>query len=244
MVQSAKAVRGMRAWVVSGVVLAAALVAGAAMGGAMDARAVAAGAAVAGPARAVDGDTLVLTLAGGPLRVRLHGIDAPELAQLCANAAGVHRPCGAEATAAMTGLIAGQNVRCVSQGNVSYDRLVAVCSAGDRDLGAAMVRQGQAWAARRYSVAYVGDEQDAEASGRGIWQGEATPPWAWRKGTRLAGTAGPACAIKGNVSNSGLIYHLPGSRGYARTKISAAKGERWFCTEADARAAGWRPSRG
>ncbi|MFT5949516.1 MAG: hypothetical protein ACI807_003799, partial [Paracoccaceae bacterium] len=35
-----------------------------------------------------------------------------------------------------------------------------------------------------------------------------------------------------------------GSRGYARTKISAAKGERWFCTEADPRAAGWRPSRG
>ena len=52
------------------------------------------------------------------------------------------------------------------------------------------------------------------------------------------------CRIKGNINRRGeRIYHMPGSRWYARTKISPQKGERWFCSEAEARAAGWRPPR-
>lgn len=236
--------RGMRAAVFSVAALAMALAAGAATGGAVDARGLGVGAVVAGPARAVDGDTLVLTLPGGALRVRLHGIDAPEMAQSCRDAAGASRACGAEAAAAMTRLTAGREVRCASQGELSYDRLVAVCTAGGHDLGAAMVRQGHAWASRRFSLAYVDDERAAEAAGRGIWQGAAVRPWMWRKGARLAAATGEGCAIKGNVSSNGRIYHLPGSREYARTRISTAKGERWFCTEAEARAAGWRAPRG
>lgn len=52
----------------------------------------------------------------------------------------------------------------------------------------------------------------------------------------------PACNIKGNVSyNSGeRIYHIPGQRDYADTRINSEFGERWFCSEDDARAAGWR----
>ena len=59
---------------------------------------------------------------------------------------------------------------------------------------------------------------------------------------RAAGTmpAG-ACCIKGNVSCSGeRIYHVPGQEHYERTRISEGQGERWFCTESEARAAGWR----
>ena len=53
-----------------------------------------------------------------------------------------------------------------------------------------------------------------------------------------------ACIIKGNISDRGeRIYHMPGGAFYDRTRISSAKGERWFCTEADARAAGWRRSK-
>jgi endonuclease YncB( thermonuclease family) len=52
------------------------------------------------------------------------------------------------------------------------------------------------------------------------------------------------CLIKGNIGSSGRIYHLPGSKSYAETQISESKGERWFCTEAEARAAGWRPAAG
>jgi endonuclease YncB( thermonuclease family) len=51
------------------------------------------------------------------------------------------------------------------------------------------------------------------------------------------------CRIKGNISQSGKIYHVPGSPSYEQTKIDESKRERWFCTEAEARAAGWRPPR-
>lgn len=51
------------------------------------------------------------------------------------------------------------------------------------------------------------------------------------------------CRIKGNISGQGKVYHLPGSEWYERTEIDARKGERWFCTEAEARAAGWRAQR-
>lgn len=53
----------------------------------------------------------------------------------------------------------------------------------------------------------------------------------------------PGCDIKGNISGNGRIYHLPGSSAYARTRIDTSKGERWFCSESEARAAGWRPPR-
>jgi len=51
------------------------------------------------------------------------------------------------------------------------------------------------------------------------------------------------CRIKGNISDSGRIYHVPGGPAYERTKIEEAKGERWFCTEQEAQAAGWRAPR-
>ena len=57
-------------------------------------------------------------------------------------------------------------------------------------------------------------------------------------------TAGKSCRIKGNISRSGeRIYHVPGGRWYEATRIDPLKGERWFCSEAEARAAGWRRSR-
>lgn len=53
-----------------------------------------------------------------------------------------------------------------------------------------------------------------------------------------------ACNIKGNVSTQGeRIYHVPGQKYYDDTRISASHGERWFCSEEEARAAGWRRSR-
>ena len=60
-----------------------------------------------------------------------------------------------------------------------------------------------------------------------------------RVGTRSSG----GCRIKGNISRDGTrIYHVPGERYYQRTRISTSKGERWSCSEAEARAAGWRRS--
>ncbi len=49
------------------------------------------------------------------------------------------------------------------------------------------------------------------------------------------------CRIKGNINSKGQhIYHVPGGQWYDRTKITPAKGEQWFCSEAEAKAAGWR----
>ncbi|MBB2670707.1 UNVERIFIED_ORG: hypothetical protein GGE44_000248 [Rhizobium esperanzae] len=60
-----------------------------------------------------------------------------------------------------------------------------------------------------------------------------------------SGGSGQSCTIKGNVSiNTGeRIFHVPGQRYYAETKISPKYGERWFCSEAEAWAAGWRKSK-
>ena len=60
----------------------------------------------------------------------------------------------------------------------------------------------------------------------------------------VTGDNDDGCLIKGNINNKGeRIYHLPGGKWYDRTKISTEKGERWFCSEAEAADAGWRASR-
>jgi hypothetical protein len=73
-----------------------------------------------------------------------------------------------------------------------------------------------------------------------------------RRSGRVAGEMAPyapassptppsgGCVIKGNISQHGRIYHVPGSPSYNSTKIDESGGERWFCTEAEAQAAGWR----
>ncbi|MBB3952609.1 hypothetical protein [Aureimonas jatrophae] len=48
------------------------------------------------------------------------------------------------------------------------------------------------------------------------------------------------CSIKGNLSKNGVLYHMPGDEHYPDTRIDTSRGERWFCTEAEAQAAGWR----
>lgn len=174
---------------------------------------------LAGHARVVDGDTLVIDAQ----KVRLFGIDAPEHDQLCKDAQGRDWPCG-EAARDRLGVLAAGLVRCAGRGRDRYDRLLAVCSAGGRDLNAALVSEGMAEAYRKYARDYVPEEAQARAAQRGPVQ---TPPG--------------ACRIKGNISKKGQIFHLPGSRDYDRTRIDETRGERWFCTEAEARAAGWRP---
>lgn len=49
------------------------------------------------------------------------------------------------------------------------------------------------------------------------------------------------CTIKGNINRDGeAIYHVPGGRWYGKTQVNIFKGEKWFCTESEAEAAGWR----
>ena len=104
-----------------------------------------------------------------------------------------------------------------------------------------MVRRGWALAYLKYSKDYVDEEVDASRQGVGMWQGEFVAPWEWRKGKRLSVAQERECAIKGNINDHGEhIYHTPDGKWYGHIKISPEKGERWFCTEVEAEAAGWR----
>ena len=101
-----------------------------------------------------------------------------------------------------------------------------------------------AWAFVKYSRDYVGLEKEPRAKKIGIWQAKTQPPWEYR--TRRWETAqkvssSDGCPIKGNINAKGeRIYHAPWSISYAATRIDPSKGERWFCSEAEAKAAGWR----
>ena len=176
-------------------------------------------------------------------------------------------------TRALARRIGSRTVACEERDQDRYGRIVAVCRVGGEDVNAWMAAEGWAFAYRRYSTRYVAEETVAKAAKRGIWRGDVVAPWEWRKGKRLAGTqnsghgvasrqGGGPCTIKGNIGKSGTrIYHVAvtaymepfhvrlngatclAAGFYDRTRIHASKGERWFCTEAEARAAGWRRSR-
>ena len=107
-----------------------------------------------------------------------------------------------------------------------------------------MLRIGAAWAYREYlrDGGLLGIEAEARAAKRGLWglsEAQNMPPWEWRRSG--GGNESSNCQIKGNINSKGdRIYHVPGSRSYGATKINEAKGEQWFCSESEARAAGWR----
>ena len=194
---------------------------------------------LSGPARVIDGDTLRI----GATRIRLHGIDAPEAAQTCTSAEGADFACGAVATQALVTVIGEGRVACTPVDLDRYGRTVARCAVAGRDLGQAMVAAGYATAYRAYSTAYVKAEDEARRAGRGLWAAQMQNPADYRAAQAQVQAAPASCAIKGNIGGGGRIYHTPGQEHYAATRISTAKGERWFCTEAEARAAGWRAAR-
>lgn len=126
----------------------------------------------------VDGDSL----RSGSLKIRLHGIDAPERKQLCKTDSGDDWPCGSAATSAMTEIV-GTTPRLVcSLVDVDrYGRLIMRCHAGGTDISEALVSRGLALAYRRYSTDYVPAEEAAAGERRGMWQGRFDAPWDWRK---------------------------------------------------------------
>jgi endonuclease YncB( thermonuclease family) len=198
-------------------------------------------ATIQGTASVIDGDTLEVH----GERIRLHGIDAPESAQTCELRNGKQWRCGQEAANELSDYIARRPVICEGQDRDRYGRLIAVCSVGGLDLNLWLVEQGWAVAYRHYSTDYVDPESKARAKEIGIWSSTFDMPWDYRESRWTeAGTKAPDpnCPIKGNINSKGeRIYHTPwGSRSYDRTKINTAKGERWFCDEAEAVAAGWR----
>lgn len=198
---------------------------------------------IAGQINVFDGDTLEI----GPVLIRLHGVDAPEKTQRCKTATGTTWRCGLAAVQRVRTLIEGQDISCEALDRDPYGRIISRCFVGGHDIGEALIADGLAWAFTEYSDDYVSVEGEARAAATGVWEAETQTPWDFRDdkwNCALVNAPDGKCPIKGNISpgkKKRKIYHTPWSPNYSNTKIKAEDGERWFCDEAEALAAGWRP---
>jgi len=191
-----------------------------------------------------DGDSFILhATGGGEITVRLAECDAPER----------HQPYANESRSHLRKMIEGRKVVIFSIEEDRYGRPVGRVYRDEVDVNKAMVAAGYAWAHLKYLTdrEFLKFEAEARQKRRGLWADRNKPvePWVFREQNRRhspaedkSGSARPDnCDIKGNINAEGTkIYHLPGSRSYAGTDISPRKGERWFCSEEEAQAAGWR----
>ena len=218
---------------------------------------------ITGTAKVREGDTVVI----GTNRIRLGGIDAPSVDQLCLNSKGERWTCG---IAARTNCIKHADNRtwtCHGQNPDRRGRLVARCDRrwrrhpemdGAERLGALLcailprLRRGRKGRARRQgrhvargvhrALGLAGPQQEATILG-------ATKPPENTHAILQASASGPVapspdCTIKGNVNTAGeCIYHRPTSRWYARIEMKISKGTRWFCSVEEAEAAGCRETR-
>lgn len=211
---------------------------------------------IEGVARFVDADTLDI----GDIRIRLHGIDAPEMAERCTDARGREWRCGVWATDVARARFQGRVLSCADLGERTHGRVVARCTDGADDVALALVREGVVMACPRYALehdhsrAYLDAEKLAAFDGAGLHAGPLNPragfceprntaPGAVTGVSQpIAAEAHSGCAIKGNVNRNGdRIYHMPGQRNYDDVRMNSPE-KRWFCSEAEARAAGWRPA--
>lgn len=200
---------------------------------------------------------------------RLDGVDAPELDQVCIDDHADPWTCGLEARDQLTKLIKGRSVRCDDVGPEKNfgKRHRAICTAdGDKvTLNEQLVRLGYAIAREPIKANVKPAAAEAKTASTGIWKGCFVAPQEFRTGKKdgtLLGTAcradrdkeiraalfpdelvmPPSCSIKGKLAvrarvtgNIG-IYHLRGCPSYSGT----TKPDRWFCSEDDAQASGFR----
>jgi|SRR3954468_3164520 endonuclease YncB( thermonuclease family) len=213
-----------------------------------------------------DGDTIQL----GDTIYRLDGIDAPELDQLCIDDHADPWTCGLDARDQLSKLIGGRTVRCEDLGpdKGRSGRHLGLCTAdGDKvSLNQQAARAGSAISAEPAAKVHVKDDAaSARNAVNGIWKGCFVAPSEFRIGNKDGALLGascrpdrdreiraalfpeptaapPGCIIKGKfalrarVTGNIGIYHLQGCPSYP----AITEPERWFCSEDDARAAGFR----
>lgn len=134
---------------------------------------------LSGRASVIDGDTIEIH----GQRIRLFGVDAPEMSQHCLTAENKPWRCGQKAALALADHIHGKTVACEEQDWDRYGRMVAICST-DGDLALWMVFNGWATAYRRYSEIYIGAEDQARIAQIGLWAGAFEDPAQWRKSSK------------------------------------------------------------
>jgi endonuclease YncB( thermonuclease family) len=213
-----------------------------------------------------DGGTLQL----GSMTYRLDGIDTPAFDQLCIDEHADSWTCGIEARDQLTKLIAGRQVRCEDLGidPTSKKRHLGACriEGETSNLSQLMVRQGFALNVEPSATGrFKTDEARAREDRQGLWKGCFVAPQEFRIGRKDGALQGgscradrdreiraalfpddlvmpPGCSIKGKfavrarVTGNVGIYHLQACRGYP----PLTNPDRWFCSEEDAQAAGFR----
>lgn len=212
-----------------------------------------------------DGDTIIVEIDGQEFPLRYIGMDSPETGAAGGSEATEFNRSLVEGKTVTL-------VKDTSEVD-RYDRLLRYVFVGDVFVNNEMVRAGYATSGSwppdtscdsQLSKTY----QTAKANMLGLWVPTKTakpyipptPTLNTNKSGVVSGSEGGSssasscpngcneppsgCVIKGNISSDGeKIYHVPGGGSYNVTKITPSKGERWFCTEAEAVANGWRKAR-
>lgn len=210
------------------------------------------------------------TLQLGNVTFRLDGIDTPTVDQLCIDEHADVWTCGIEAREQLTRLIGGKQVRCDDLGaDPTYKkRRLGVCKVEGEttSLSQLLVRKGfalnlEASASGRFQT----DEARAREDRQGLWKGCFVAPREFRVGRKDGALFGASCrtdrereirealfpedlvmpascnikgkyAVRARVTGNLGIYHLQACRSYP----GLTKPDRWFCSEEDAQAAGFR----
>jgi endonuclease YncB( thermonuclease family) len=198
---------------------------------------------VEGTAAAVSGDVLRVK---GQL-VRLDGIEAPDREQRCGTAAPTKGQskrwaCGEAAVEMLSRTVRGKTVRCSVSGQDDLGRPRGTCLIGEQNVGAELVRVGLAFSDGGLLSGFGSLEREARNQKIGIWRGDADRPSEHRaKLWAEAKKAAPdGCPIKGQMVGDAKRYVMPWQQDYARARVRTQKGERWFCSEQEAKAAGWK----
>lgn len=126
--------------------------------------------------KVVDGDTIHI----GKTKYRFHGIDAPEMSQVCMKD-NKNIKCGVVAKDKLLEKIGSQKVTCKQEAIDRYKRIVAECFVNNESLSGYLVKNGYAFAYRKYSKKFIEDEEYAKKNKLGLWAMNFQYPWDYRK---------------------------------------------------------------
>ena len=124
----------------------------------------------------IDGDTIRL----GDVKIRFSGIDAPEINQTCVASEG-KVACGKISKDILIAKVTNNKISCTDEGKDFYGRVLGECFVNGESLSAYLVREGFAFAYRKYSNKYIEDEEYAKFNKLGMWSMEFQYPWDYRR---------------------------------------------------------------
>ena len=124
----------------------------------------------------IDGDTIRI----GEERIRFSGIDAPEIDQICIHQE-VEFQCGVFSKILLIKKISNKEINCIREGKDFYGRTLAECFLDKESLSSYLIREGYAFAYRKYSQKFIKDEEYAAKKGNGMWGTNFLFPWDFRK---------------------------------------------------------------